>query len=117
MGYNTRYTLTLEDANAPSGVEALSGFDPSALIAELRASNPDAACALSEGGSSQEPCHWYDAETELIAFSASYPQTLFTLSGEGESPADLWRMYFLGGGCQAVMAEITYPSFDRSKLK
>jgi len=64
----------------------------------------------------EDPLKWYDCEQDMREYSKRYPEVLFTLSGEGEEPEDLWRAYFRNGKMQFCEVVITYPPFDESEL-
>lgn len=59
---------------------------------------------------------WYDHEDDMKEFSAKWPNVLFTLTGEGEEPGDLWVKYFRNGKVQTATAKITYEPLDESLL-
>ena len=114
MGYATRYALTI------------SGADDAALAAIhaalLRLDGPSDALGLdardepdTEYGC-ELPCKWYDHVADMRAVSAQFPGVLFTLTGKGQSPGDLWIRYFRDGLCQSAPAHITYDAFDPAKL-
>lgn len=107
MGYHTYYRLEV-DCSSNTG---------NLIIADLRESNDDAYYAISEEGHPTDPAKWYDAEVDLLAFSKKYPDVLFTLSGEGDDPDDLWVKYFKNGKVQTSYAKITYEPFDPAKLE
>jgi hypothetical protein len=65
----------------------------------------------------EERVKWYDHRKDMIRVSKDYPDVLFTLSGEGEEPGDVWKEYYLGGRYQEAKGVITFPEFDASKLK
>lgn len=59
----------------------------------------------------------YQHDKVMVAFSKRFPDVLFTLTGEGEESADIWKTYYKGGKIQVAFAEITIPEFDESKLE
>lgn len=96
MGYYTKYTLDdLTD-------------EQSATLAELSAC--DNLYQLSEESK------WYEHETDMLALSKLYPDTLFKLSGIGEEFPDAWIKYFKNGKMQVCEAIITYPPFNESEM-
>ncbi len=60
---------------------------------------------------------WYEHEEELCAFSTRFPAVLITVTGYGEENDDIWRKYFKNGKVQMEFAEMTFESFDESKLR
>jgi len=60
---------------------------------------------------------WYRHRRDMLRVSSDYPDTLFTLSGEGEEAGDVWKEYYLGGKYQEAKGEISYPEFDLDKLQ
>lgn len=110
MGYETRYSLEIQDAD-----NRQFSAQSSDIIAELRQAEY-LEFALDDDGSCRNSCKWYEHEEDLRAFSKRYPDKLFVLNGEGEEPKDLWRKYFLAGQCQAVKAKIEFPEFDADLL-
>lgn len=104
MGYLTRYKLS-----AP----ALDYVDPDAEMSaedviekELDGYNPFV-----------DICKWYSWEKDMTSISRKYPDTVFTLYGEGEESGDVWKAYFKNGKKSVHTAEIKFPDFDESKLK
>jgi hypothetical protein len=53
-------------------------------------------------------CKWYDWEKDMRLLSASFPNVLFTLEGNGEENVDIWIAYFKGGKSQICKAKITF---------
>ena len=62
-------------------------------------------------------CKWYGYEEDCLKVSKTFPQELIVVSGQGEEVGDLWVSYFKNGKCQRAKAQITFESFDESKLK
>lgn len=126
MGYLTRFDLTVQDTDHQmiGGKEQISHDLNQGryvvledVIDELRARSNGARFSLDEWGDALEESKWYDHETDMKVISAKYPSVLFTLKGEGEESGDLWIKYFLDGRMQTAQAEVTFESFDASKLK
>jgi hypothetical protein len=61
-------------------------------------------------------CKWYDHVDDMKRISSKHPEVLFTLTGEGEEPGDLWVKYFKAGKVQVAKARIDYEDFDPKKL-
>jgi len=59
---------------------------------------------------------WYEHETDMKAHSKEFPIPLFTLTGIGEEPGDIWKKHFQNGKMQVVMGKIVYEEFDANKL-
>jgi len=53
----------------------------------------------------------------MIKISQFFPETLFTLKGEGEEAGDLWATYYYNGRYQGAKVTIKYEDFDVMKLK
>lgn len=87
------------------------------IIPAFRSINATAEYCLSESGSTEESAKWYDHKEDLVAFSRSYPDTLFVMSGEGEENGDMWKLYVKNGKSFYAEAIITYPEYDESLLK
>lgn len=100
MGYYTRYELKVE----PYSHEIDEAI------------NEDENLDYAIGEYKQE-CKWYDHDADMINFSKQFPETLFTLKGEGEEAGDLWVIYYKNGKMQHCPAKLTYDEFDESKLK
>jgi len=60
---------------------------------------------------------WDNYKGLLVNLSLEYPDTLFTLHGEGEDTNDIWNFYVRNGLSQFEKAIITIPDFDETKLK
>ena len=108
MSYNTEYKLTL-----------LTGYNFKwkphnniAVIADLSGFSEDAKYAIDNTGNFNEPCRWYESESELTEFSKRWPDILFTLDMFGEESADICRSYFHNGNHQEAKVTITYSEFE-----
>lgn len=107
MGYYTSYKLRIENPGS---------HDTYDLIDILRKESEGAKYAISEDGSVEESCKWYEAESDLKIFSKKYPEVLFELHGEGEESGDIWIKYFKNGKCQHAKSRIVFERFDITKL-
>jgi hypothetical protein len=61
-------------------------------------------------------CKWYEDTEDMCRLSKEYSNVLFTLTGNGEEPEDMWVKYFMNGKVQIEKAVITYGKFDPKKL-
>lgn len=59
---------------------------------------------------------WYDYNEDMLLLSSRFPEVLFELRGEGESPRDLWLNYYKGGGVMRDCLAIKEDPFDESKV-
>lgn len=108
MGYYTAFTLIVrEDGEqydsaefSPELVEALNEF--------FEQVNEDQAYTNSK---------WYDFESDMRVLSEKFPSLLFVVHGEGEESADLWDCYVQNGKLQMCQAKITYPPYDKERMK
>ena len=107
MGYYTSHRLETSAKNAEEEMSVIKAF---------REACEGARYAISDEGYAEEPCKWYNSSDDLIEFSKSHPEVLFTLSGEGEEAGDLWKLYVKNGKSQMARAELIYPEFDESKF-
>ena len=64
-----------------------------------------------------EGIKWYGYVEEMIAYSKKYPEVVFTLTGIGEEPDDMWRDYYKNGKLHGGRANIVYPTYDESQLR
>jgi len=115
MGYNTRYTLNVEHTKLTLVEDTLK--NDLEIIKDLRNTCEEAKFALNEHGGSYDNTKWYNHEDDLVKFSQKYPSIIFTLSGVGEEPGDVWEKYFKNGKKQIAKATIMIDPFDESKLK
>ena len=97
MSYRTRYKL-----------ECSSKREGRSYAGLLRDEYEAANLAIGESGKTNERCAWHTHEEDMRDFSSKYPGVLFTLSGSGDGPRDLWKKYFRGGKMQAARAKITF---------
>lgn len=104
MGYYTRHTMTIS-------------HNQDRIIKELREKYEEVAYAIDEDGSTYDVSKWYDSDEDMKKISLEYPDTLFTLEGEGANNEDMWKAYFLNGKMQICNAKITFDAYDPNKLK
>jgi hypothetical protein len=101
MGYYTNYSLSILEGNDPNidyeyEIGEISGYGESTF---------------------EEDIKWYNHTKDMINISKKYPNTVFALKGIGEESDDMWIRYFKDGKCQAEDALISFPNYDKSKLK
>lgn len=105
MGYNTYFDLSV-DKNADVIDAHIKSADNDDLHYHLE----------SYDGEWSGYGKWYDHEEDMKVLSATFPDVLFTLKGDGEETNDLWIKYFKNGKMQVATAIITYEPFDESRL-
>jgi hypothetical protein len=106
MGYITAYSLSISPSTA----------DADAIIEDFLDTCEGASYAINEDGTTEEPCKWYDHETDLKSFSKKYPDVLFILEGEGEESGDIWKLYVQNGKSHRIQAVMTFDPFDPTQL-
>jgi hypothetical protein len=106
MGYYTRFNLNVSPELDIEVLDKVEEFH-------------DRITACGDGDFElEEPTKWYDHEKDMRQLSASYPEHLFTLDGEGEEQGDVWRKYFKAGKMQEWRPQEQEPApFDEGKLK
>lgn len=104
MGYYTKYELSTDSSN---NLEIIEYF---------RTECDSANYALNSDGEYQDECKWYEHEKDMRDISRKFPETVFTLKGEGEQSGDIWREYYKNGRMQRTEAKIIFESFNESKL-
>ncbi len=116
MGYDTQYDLELRNPFTGKILDYENLIE--LVVKDLRDTCEEAKYSLdSHGKRTCDECRWYKHEDDLRKFSKRYSSFLFVLHGEGESPGDIWRKYFLNGQCQEARAVVQIAAFDRDKLK
>lgn len=102
MGYRTFYTLNIE----PKPSEELLNyeFEDGFTIGELLENN-------------LEDMRWYEHEKDMVKLSSLFPEYLFTLDGEGEESADIWRKFFKNNKTYSWYLDYELPEFDENKLQ
>lgn len=105
MGYNTYFSLEV-DSNYEEVVDYLKVVDYGYYLSARLLEDPDSVDSMK----------WYHHDDDMEHLSQQFPDTLFTLQGVGEEYPDIWRKYYKNGKGYKVMAEITFPPFDPSKL-
>jgi hypothetical protein len=115
MGYYTRYELEITVYGR--GYEA-DGKEIEKVIKALKAYPfengwaADDLVRLALNGYS-EPTKGYEFASALTAVSASFPDLLFELQGQGENMGDVWVEYFRAGKWQKHTWQT--PPLDESK--
>jgi hypothetical protein len=105
MGYNTKYTLTLDQ---PERVKEINEHIEALKLFEFEL-YPDRDNWYGES-------KWYDHEEDMRKISRIFPDVVFALQGVGEEYPDIWVKYFQNGKMQSEDAQIYLPSFDKDKL-
>lgn len=59
---------------------------------------------------------WYDYNSEMRSFSLRFPNTIFTVQGQGEEQSDRWMEYWKNGKSQNAYLRIECDEFDEDKL-
>lgn len=116
MGYNTTYQLRVIDKPVYIG-----NVDLTAFIDEFIPETQTGIMTLmvdTNGSYLQSDCEarWYQHEQDMLRLSASYPDLVFQLDGQGEDAEDRWRKYFKSGKFQSAKAVITLEPYDPKKL-
>jgi hypothetical protein len=112
MGYRTHFELQVTsptDENlVPDEVvviKALSKLEPEIFI----------SCFIDERSEITDFLYgsrtWDTHEDTLKKISLQFKDTLFTLHGEGEHPADIWNKYFFNGEVFVARAKFYIPTF------
>ena len=133
MGYRTRYQLEWDDKElaADDVIHALVPLafskrvkvqddgsyrlikDHSTLSTDLYRADVDVLQEyhrhVKQMVSNEDYHTWYEHDNDVLALSIKFPTVLFTLTGEGENPGDLWRTYYRKGRMHKVKGEIVYP--------
>jgi hypothetical protein len=95
MGYYTRYQVSVVD-----GLEATFP-DHEKNLGELTGYGPSMF---------EETIKWYSFEEDMRAYSKTYPQLVFRLSGRGEEDNDVWVKWFKDGEMQEWRLEYKEPT-------
>lgn len=57
---------------------------------------------------------WSDHEKDMLELSRRFPDSEFTLEGDGEGEADRWRKRFIDGETEEIRPRIVWPEFQMS---
>lgn len=107
MGYDTYFELSI-DKDDPSLGEAAKALE------EITG---DEAVMWEEVIESGMMFRWYEHTEDMRKLSLRYPETVFTLKGDGDFSGDIWVEYHQNGKLQAEhQPEWTPPPFDPEKL-
>jgi len=98
MGYYTHHSLKITEGD--------DGTDHKAAISEL--SDYDYCF--------DDQIKWYDCEDNMREYSKKYPDTVFSIEGEGEEAGDLWHAFYKNGKMQLCRAQVTFAPYDESEL-
>lgn len=103
MGYETAYNITWsEDSALQLGLDMETIFDTWLHDHSLQSD-------FMDDGSGVSPFTWHDDEADMADLSSRCPELLFTLTGFGAEPEDIWKLYARNGECQRVWATIEFP--------
>lgn len=70
----------------------------------------------SDGEEMWADIKWWDYDSEMRKFSLMFPDTVFTVQGQGEEQSDRWMEYWKKGKSQNAYLRIEYDEFDETKL-
>lgn len=59
---------------------------------------------------------WYDWSANLEGISKKFPNMLFSLSGEGEEPLDIWIAHFCNGDYNYREIQTYWEPFDEEEF-
>ena len=107
MGYYTDFTITIP--------EGWTGEKLSSEITNVSDYNLNDLNDFDDGTISLY-LRWYDYSEDMHKLSLKYPDTLFTIEGNGEDRGDIWKEYHLGGKSYIDVINLTFPEFDKNKL-
>jgi len=121
MGYYTDFNLEINGPTT-SCDKAIADMESAVLEAEVKGrpkygSLEYTLCYLYrvvEGNA--DSSKWYDHEKDMKEISKRHPEVLFTLSGVGEEPGDIWRAYHKNGKVQECRAMIVFDTYNEDKL-
>lgn len=102
MGYYTDYEI-----------EVLNG-DPDEVV---RAAIKELSGYGGWQGDELHDVKWYSSQKDCLTVSKQFPDKLIQCTGVGEETGDVWVEYYLNGKSQYEKAKITFPDFDKNKLK
>ena len=97
MGYYTNYGVEVEGVDAAAATDAL--IEKSQYRVDK---NGDTSFRIWES-------KWYGWEKDVAAVSKKFPDALFTISGAGEVPEDIWEAWARNGDVEKVSAKIVVP--------
>jgi len=107
MGYYTNYSLEAdkEPPTAPTpeplrcrcGNQRTTRFCPECVVKIEGFVKPDTweeiiSSRVGRCFTFDEEIKWYDHRKDMLKLSLEFPDVLFTLSGAGEEPGDLWKL-------------------------
>lgn len=112
MGYYTSFELNIDN---PDELDNLMIQDVTKAIEEMDIFEPGGS--VKYGWSAYTK--WYDYDEDMRFLSYRFPNVVFELRGDGESPEDVWGNYYKGGRVQTDSLVVTYDynKFDESKLQ
>ena len=135
MGYNTEYSLVIDNSQVKDEIEKkkqseIEEIQQSNISDELKMRlikdvektyNTDIVYVndvidLLNFDPFGGQCKWYDHTEDMCKISEKYQNVIFSLYGNGDEDGDMWVKYFMNGKVQYEQAVITYADFDPKKL-
>ena len=114
MGYYTDYTLTICGCRDNDKKYDLSLSTRESLEAEIKLMNVFETGYLDDTYFVRDT--WQDHNVDMRVLSSRFPNVLFNLHGEGDSPGDMWEKWYFNGASQYCPATISYDDFNPVKL-
>jgi hypothetical protein len=107
MGYYTTYKWSMQ----PESQEVRD------WLSAKQTEEESFAYGIAPDGELGDETKWYDHDVDMKEMSRQFPDILFTLEGEGEEAADLWKKFYKNGKQQTAKAKISFDQFDPIQLK
>lgn len=116
MGYQTNYEIEVSLRDLPKGIKGAS-LDLTDILQELRNIEPNENFEIRNIHTiaTGEECLWYHYNEHMKAISNMFSGMLFTVTGSGEEPGDLWRKYYYNGLVQDSV--LIFSPFDLEAAK
>ena len=118
MSYNTHFALTIQDGGPE--IEYVAR-EVTMLVdkTEPGSRRYEEGVAFWTGALAGDPeTKWYERTETMTQISQMWPDTLFTLEGEGDEQGDVWIEYHFNGKVQKErQPEWVRPRFDPGALQ